>query len=281
MARREDSVGIIGPPRRGKTMGVITPQLELWEGPAIATSVKPDVLRATAARRLELARANGGDVYVYSPMARGPVEGLIPVRWSPLAGCRDDAVVPLRVDVLVEASDSGGEAMDANHWRTGAKQILRGFFYAAAHHERSPGNLALVQRWLATKNLQEPLGILNGLRTPAATLWAQELVGVHSTPSREQASFFARARDSLAATADPAVLESCARTDLDVERFLRTRSTLYVVSPSQHQKRVAPLIAALLESIITTAYELHQRGQLEAGCWQAWTSWPTSRHCPT
>jgi hypothetical protein len=264
MARREDSVGIIGPPRRNKTMGVITPQLELWRGPAVSTSVKPDVLRATAARRLQLAWAHGGDVYVYAPMARGPVEGLIPVRWSPLARCRDDAVVPLRVDVLVEASDSGGEAMDANHWRTGAKQILRGCFYAAAHHERSPGNLALVQRWLATKNLQEPLSILSRLGTPAATLWAQELVGVHATPSREQASFFARARDSLAATADPAVMESCSRTDLDVERFLKTRSTLYVVSPSQHQKRVAPLIAALLESIITTAYELHQRGQLDA-----------------
>jgi type IV secretory pathway TraG/TraD family ATPase VirD4 len=105
---------------------------------------------------------------------------------------------------------------------------------------------------------------LKGLRTPAARLWAQELVGVEKTPARERGSFFSRVKDSLAATSDPAVMESCSRTDLDVEAFLRTRSTLYVVSPSQHQKSVAPLIAALLESIITTAYDLHQRGQLDA-----------------
>ncbi len=91
------------------------------------------------------------------------------MRWSPLAGCRDDAVVPLQVDVLVEASDSGREAVDANHWGTGAKQILLGFFYAAAHHERSPGALSVVQRWLATKNLEEPLSILSKLGTEAAT----------------------------------------------------------------------------------------------------------------
>jgi hypothetical protein len=56
----EDSIGVVGPPRVGKTMGVIIPQLLLWAGPAISTSTKPDVLRATAGWRLELARRYGG-----------------------------------------------------------------------------------------------------------------------------------------------------------------------------------------------------------------------------
>ncbi|MBO0702259.1 MAG: type IV secretory system conjugative DNA transfer family protein, partial [Candidatus Dormibacteraeota bacterium] len=200
MARPEDSVGIIGPPGRGKTMAVIVPQLLLAGGPAISTSVKTDVLRATAARRLQLARAHGGDVYVYAPMARGPVEGLVPVKWSPLDGCRNDAVVPLRVDTLVDTADQGGEQMDAAHWRSGAKQILRGSFYAAAHHDTKPGDLSLVHRWVATQDLKEPLSILARLKTPAATMWMQELLGVTATPPRERASFFTRARDSLAAT---------------------------------------------------------------------------------
>ncbi|MBO0683810.1 MAG: hypothetical protein J2P45_11675 [Candidatus Dormibacteraeota bacterium] len=88
-------------------------------------------------------------------------------------------------------------------------------------------------------------------------------MGVTGTRPRERASFFTRACDSLAATSDPAVMESCSRTDLDLECLLLTRSTLYVVSPSQHQRRVSPLIAAPLESIIITAYDLHHPGRLE------------------
>jgi hypothetical protein len=99
-------------------------------------------------------------VYVYAPTARGPVEGLIPVKWSPLAGCQDDAVVKPRVDVLVEASDQGGEQLDANHWRAGAKSILRGYFYAAAHHPVWPGDLSVVNRWVAAEEFPEPLMIL-------------------------------------------------------------------------------------------------------------------------
>src|SRR5205823_8727348 len=142
--------------------------------------------------------------------------GLRPVRWSPLAGCQDDAVVKLRVDALVDAADQGGDQVDAEHWREGGKQILRAYFYAAAHHPDRPGDLSVVRRWLASNEapipsrdrLVEPQEILDQLGTPAARLWAEELRGVGQTPPREQGSFFSRARKALAATSDPAVMES-------------------------------------------------------------------------
>ena len=87
---REDTVAIVGPPRvSGKTAGIVIPQAAMFDGALVTTSTKPDVLRHTAARRLELARHHGGDVYVYAPTATGPIEGFQPVRWSPLAGCED------------------------------------------------------------------------------------------------------------------------------------------------------------------------------------------------
>src|SRR5215471_17451594 len=45
--RAEDSVAIVGPPRVGKTAGVLIPQLAMFAGPAVCTSTKPDVLSAT------------------------------------------------------------------------------------------------------------------------------------------------------------------------------------------------------------------------------------------
>jgi Type IV secretory system Conjugative DNA transfer len=78
---QRDTVGIVGPPGSGKTMGLIVPQGLLWDGPLVSTSTKPDVLRATGGRRLELARRHGGEVYVYPPPPRawwracGPSDG--------------------------------------------------------------------------------------------------------------------------------------------------------------------------------------------------------------
>jgi hypothetical protein len=179
----EDSVGIVGPPRVGKTMGLIVPQLLLWGGPAISTSTKPDVLRATAGWRLQLARRHGGDIHLYAPSVRGSVEGLPPVRWSPLAGCSDPHVAKLRVDALVAAAQTGRGVEDPDHWRAGAARILRPYFLAAACHDTRPGDLGLVRVWLASQEVDEPLEILHELNTAAGRQWAAELEGVAtSTP---------------------------------------------------------------------------------------------------
>jgi type IV secretion system protein VirD4 len=255
----EDSVGIIGPPRVGKTAGLLIPQAAMWGGALVSTSTKPDVLRATAARRLELAELHGGSVYVYAPTATGRVEGLQPIRWSPLAGCRDPRVAALRVDTLVTVADVGRNVENADHWRAGAARILRGYFLAAAHHPTQPGDFAVVRRWLSLHEFREPVTILLGLGTAGGQQWADDLIGIaERTNDKERSSFFAAAATALKATALPTVLESCSATDLDPAEFIRTRSTLYIVSASEHQAAVAPLISALIESLVVTAYHLHE-----------------------
>jgi len=47
-ARPERAVLLLGPPRSGKTSSVIIPSVLAHSGPAIVTSTKPDVARATA-----------------------------------------------------------------------------------------------------------------------------------------------------------------------------------------------------------------------------------------
>lgn len=260
-----DTVGVVGPHDSGKTHGVLIPQALLWGGPLISTSTKPDVLRATAGRRQALAEQLAGKVYVYAPTTPPGVliEGLRPVHWSPLAGCTDPQVTFLRVEALVNTTQVGRGVEDPTHWRAGAARVLRPYFFAAAHHKVRSGDLTVVRQWLSNHEFEEPLAILDGLRSFEADQWATELRGVADTPPRERGSFFSAAEHALAATANPNVLRSSMETELDPVEFLATRSTLYIVSPSEHQAAVAPLISALIESIVVAAYELHRVGRLE------------------
>jgi type IV secretion system protein VirD4 len=278
----EDTVAIVGPPRiSGKTAGLVIPQAAMYDGALVTTSTKPDVLRHTAARRMELARKHGGRIYVYAPTATGPVDGFRPMRWSPLAGCEEPLVAAMRVDALVTVADVGRNVENADHWRAGAARILRGYFLAAAHHPAHPGDFAVVARWLSLHEFREPLSILSGLRVDGAQEWAADLAGVSErTNDRERSSFFAAAATALKVTAVPRVLRSCSATDIDPAEFIRTRSTLYIISPSEYQAGLAPLCAALVESIVTEAYRLHdahRRGagglrQLAALVWQFLTA---------
>ena len=58
-ARAERAVLVLGPPRSGKTSGVIIPTLISHTGPAVSTSTKPDVWQATAGAR--------GQAWVFDP----------------------------------------------------------------------------------------------------------------------------------------------------------------------------------------------------------------------
>lgn len=252
----------MGPPRFGKTAGYIIPQLVLWGGSAISTSVKPDVLRATAGRREQLARLHGGRIYVYAPTIDGVVEGIRPMRWSPLVGCADPEVAGKRAQALIDAASTGEGMKDANHWRTSAHKVLRPLFVAASNHPQHPGDLALVHYWLATK-VDEPLMLLRGLQTFEGDLMADELAGVMlGTANTERAGIVSTARVALHSTASPSVLRSCSNTDFDAEEFLTSCSTLYIVSPTNDQKAVAPLLALLIGELVATAFRLHAEGRL-------------------
>jgi type IV secretory pathway TraG/TraD family ATPase VirD4 len=282
MGTSEDSVGTIGPPRVNKSAGAGIAQLLIWGGPAISIAPKPQLFRATADRRRQLAEAHGGRVMIYAPTAKGLVEGLRPVRFSP-ADSRNATEIGRRVDAWTEAAGTAKDVENGDHWREGAKRILRGLILAAAWHPQRPGDFTLVHRWLAAgmgtspgKELKdhplwEPIRLLRGLgplgrdADPfAANLWAAELQGVLGTAERERSGFFSAAMTTIAATSDPAVLLSTEATDFDPVEFLTSRSSLYIVSPTEHQRAVAPLISMLIDTIVRAAYRLHRDDLLPA-----------------
>lgn len=260
-ARQQDSVAIVGPPRSGKSTGILIPQLALWGGSAVSTSIKPDVLAATLRRRRQLAERHGGQVYVYAPTTPGEVCGIEPMSWSPITGCDDPVVALTRVGSLVYSARTGSGTSDQTHWRDGASTILRGLFGAAAVHPTRPGDLRVVLAWLNDQQLDEPAALLRNFGT-AGDDRARALEGIAITESKERSSMFSAARMALSGVANPLVLERSQGNAFDVDRFLATCSTLYVVAPTQHQEGIAPLISSLIESIVTRAYELDHQSAL-------------------
>ena len=73
------SVLVFGPTGSYKTTGLLVPGILDWQGPLLATSVKPDVLRATMGQR-----ARKGEVTIIDPLG---ASGEPVAQWTPLASC--------------------------------------------------------------------------------------------------------------------------------------------------------------------------------------------------
>ncbi|HWS38987.1 MAG TPA: type IV secretory system conjugative DNA transfer family protein [Actinoplanes sp.] len=244
----EDSVGIVGPPRYGKTSGLIIPTVMWWAGPVVSTSTRGDILGFTGNRRAAIAAPHGGRVHVYDPF--GSEYPHHTIRWSPLAGCADPAVCFRRVAAMTAVAGSGMQ--EGNHWRAGAAGILRGLFHAAALEDLP---ISRVRGWLASQETRDPIAILRLSGSPGE-IWADDLEAVRLIGDRERGSFYSVARNTLEAIAEPTVLRSCRTTDLDLDEFLSTSSSLFIIGPSHQQEVIAPLMAGLVDSIAHRAAEL-------------------------
>ena len=247
-----DSVGIVGPPGSGKTSGIITPGLLHWSGPAVVASTRGDVLKATGDHRRRLAEPLGGEVSVYDPMIS---ESVGSIQWTPLDGCQNPSICYRRVAEMVTTAAASSGVEDSSHWADGAADILRPLMHIAALTGRP---LSQVRRWLATQEMREPVELLK--RQPgvseAALLWADDLGGMSRIGERERGSFYSVAKRSIKAVAEPTILASTAVSDLDIDRFLATKSTLYIVSPTHIQDVLAPMIAGLVGAVTERAAEL-------------------------
>ncbi len=259
----EDSIGILGPPRVGKTSGVLVPQAMTWTGSLISTSTKPDVLRATRGRRLQIACQRDGDVFVYAPTERQEhVCGAQRICWSPTDGCEDPTVCEIRVQKMLGPEKS----TEQEFFRQSAATVMRGYFHAAAI---AGLGMSYIKRWIDQRDVEEPIEILTFYadRSPAAGQYASALRGVGAQPGETKAGTFGTVQEKLAAIVGNATaLANSESTNFDIDRFLLTGSTLYVLSPEDVQQVIAPLVAGLIEAIVSRGYRLaagNSAGRLE------------------
>jgi type IV secretion system protein VirD4 len=240
----EDNVILFGVQRSGKTSTVVVPTLLGWQGAAVATSTKEELVALTANHR-----AHVGPVHVFAPLDRDHswMErlGLRPANWNPL-----DAVDSCgSAAELADHFTTQGKRGDSAHWYLAASSLLTGL--AVCERERG-GDMRSVLTRLNRTAISEYIGLASVVEDVNA---AELLVAFANTPDREAGSIASTARSSLSLWNDERVAEATKSSTgaLDLDRLLTEAGTLYLVAPAEEAERCRPLFSALLLSLLRRA----------------------------
>ncbi|WP_432510710.1 type IV secretory system conjugative DNA transfer family protein [Kineococcus sp. SYSU DK001] len=254
-AAREQAVLVLGPPRSGKTSGLIIPAILSTSGPAVVTSTKLDVLNAT-----KLARGRMGRIWVFDPTQSYPIpEGATALHWSPVASADTWDGARAIADAMVDASQAGVGVENASHWTESAKTLLAPML-RAAHLSDLP--ITMVRRWLSQPDdfRDKITTVLDEHGQESA---ADDLTAIlKSTEERERSSICSTTRMVLNAYGSDAVAAVSQVQNFKADEFAASCDTIYIVAPSDAQNMAAPLVVGLLEEIRHATYRANATADL-------------------
>jgi type IV secretion system protein VirD4 len=251
-ARAERAVLLLGPPRSGKTSGVIVPGVLSHPGPAVVTSTKPDVARATSG-----GRSRFGRVWVFNPTGANRGAGGEELRWSPVPASASWDGAMLMARAMTAAAGVGSGTTHGSHWAKRSQALLGPFLHAAALDGR---DMEAVVDWVMRHELDEAGILLEQER--ASRLAFGSLIGLLNTEDRERASIFSAAADALQAYNSEAALEAAKEPNFQPEAFVASEDTIYIHAPAEEQAAAAPIVCGLLAEIRRATYHAHQHGSL-------------------
>ena len=252
-AEERHALVAFGPPQSGKSAGLAVPALLEWDGPAVASSIKTDLLSCTLARRREL-----GPVFVFDPFE---LSGTTAQTWSPLRDARtwDGALeVAWRLAAAGELDQRGVEGGD--FWAIAAEQRLAPLLFIAA---ATGAGMQAVVRWAygqGTRELDEAISRLTGsardeLELEGAHAAYDALRAFEAQADRTRSSIEATAQGLLRAYRFARVLRSASSSEISPEALLDARATLYLIGDAKASKLLRPIFLALLSEIVDRAYE--------------------------
>lgn len=237
-AGRGESVLVVGPPRSGKSAGIAIPALLEWQGPVICTSVKPDLVDATIARRSQL-----GEALVFDPTltASYPIAG-----WDPIASCPTWATarkLATRLALSGQVKASG----EMDFWRRATVKLLAPMFLAAHLTGRAMSDVLL---WVDTQEQGEIDAALEDcapqVRAAAAANWQRD--------PKQLSSIYTTAETVLEAFADERVAAATASSMITPSWLLAGANTLYLVAPADEQEALRPVFATLVSELLGEMY---------------------------
>ncbi len=243
-----------GPPQSGKSSGLAIPALLEWDGPAVASSIKTDLLAATLARRQAL-----GEALVFDPFGLG---GGASHTWSPLrSACTWDGALEVawRLAASAELDQRGVDGGD--FWALAAEQRLAPLLYAAA---KTGAGMAAVVRWVYGQGARELDRTLLELSDSAsgeserdgARAAYDAVRAFEAQADRTRSSVEATAQALLRAYRFARVARSARSCEITAERLLRQPGTLYLIGDAKASKLLRPIFLALLSEVVDRAYEM-------------------------
>jgi type IV secretion system protein VirD4 len=254
------AVAVFGPSQSGKTTGLIT-GVEAWIGPAVVSSVKADLLRASIRERQQF-----GEVRVFDPLG---VTGWPSSTWSPLRTARTLSGAVNAAAILARTGADDTTPGD-KFWRGQAEQLLAGMLFTAANTDGH--TMRHVVRWVL--DLDRPGDASGGTLAPLVRLLTDHadpqiaiaakqvqgwLHGQWNTDPRTTSSVYATARNAVWPWADPAIAASAEDCALTLDWLLTGNNTLYLVAPLGDDTRIGLVFAALLHDLISDAFTAYNR----------------------
>jgi type IV secretion system protein VirD4 len=258
--RRGDrgAVALIGPSRSGKTTAAVSGILE-WEGPAVLSSVKSDLLAATVGWR-----SQQGGVRVYDPtrtLARSPLQAAI---WSPVGQGGTVVGAQRAARALCEAAPRGGVEGGIDFWLAQAEILLSGLLYIAHHAHKDMGRVC---EWVLLQDrpgdlgpgeVQTYLDDLLGHPDEEVMLGAGEasrgVKAIWEMEDRTRSSVYATAQTVVWPWSEPEVAASSRGRSVDLEWVLAGSNTVYLCAPIEDQRRLSPAFGGLLSDLIAQVY---------------------------
>jgi type IV secretion system protein VirD4 len=238
------SVLVFGPTGSYKTSALVIPAVLEWTGPLVATSVKPDLLRATLAHRARL-----GQVLVIDPLG---ASGVTAARWSPLASCRTWAGAQQMAVMLanaIEQTPTEEQRPEHRFWKTMGTKFLAPMLFAAATKGLS---MAEVLHWLDSREDQQIKDILDTAGVPAALdAWESS----QYRTDRAVDSLYATAEEVLHVYGNERVSAFTDGHDLDLDHFLSGNHTIYLYAPAHQQRLLRPLFETITQQVVAAAQE--------------------------
>jgi type IV secretion system protein VirD4 len=268
--RRGDrgAVALVGPSRSGKTTAAVAGILE-WEGPAVLSSVKADLLATTCGWR-----TSQGEVRIYDPTSSTSPKGAS-AQWSPLQQAGTVVGAQRAARALCDAAPRGGVEGGMDFWLAQAEILLSGLLFIAHHAHR---DMDAVCEWVLTQDrpgelgpgeVREALDALsvsnNAVVAHGGIEVAKAVVSVWEMEERTRSSIYATAQTVIWPWTDPGVAASSRSrkdkngrrlkfTGVDLPWLLSGANTVYLCSPIEDQKRLAPAFGGLLNDLINQAY---------------------------
>ena len=157
----EGTLLTIAPPRKGKTSGLLIPNLACpemrsWDGPAVVIDTKGEVYRAVADRRRQL----GHKVVCLDPLYL--VDGVD--RWNPLSGIDPSDILYLQRTALALLPESTGNNEASDYFRSRAVDLIVGAMsLVLTVKEPRPSSI----RWLLTNEARFIALLKKGNQTSA------------------------------------------------------------------------------------------------------------------
>ena len=274
-ANLESLVVMFAAPQDGKTQAAAGTVSDA-PGPVVATSIRADLVTATAALRAERGRVDLWDPEGVSGLAST-------FSWNITVGCEDIATAVRRAGTMVEAVAGKGLEGEA-FWDDQASMALAGLLHAAA---LAGADIRHVHAWADGED-DTPARILalHPGASAAARDHLNQFLGMTDRTRQSVAATLARVLKFLQLPAcEEAVTTPDGSEGFDFTSFLASTGTLYLVAGDSATSPAPPLFAALVAELAWTARNARRRldppltvildeaGNIAPVPVPAWTSW--------